>query len=211
MPAFGHKKSPLKAGLQRRMAVVGRMRAELRLGRSHLRDLPPLRVGYRAIALGTCWRAARRGQPEKRHHRATASGTASRVHWCDVAAMNPTSDSCWLNMSRLGGVSDRHDIVVKLWGNVGLEARNFKCSLSDEISSGNHVAHAENHRVPFEADRLKMTPLDPLADGAIAVPQLTHEHAHCTFRGQLCGSATLGTTRANPLGECASLKWPRSL
>ena len=79
--------------------------------------------------------------------------------------MNPTSDSCWLNMSRLGGVSDRHDIVVKLWGNVGLEARDVERSRVDLIAGGNDVAHAENHRAPFEPSWRKMTPLDPLANG----------------------------------------------
>ena len=39
------------------------------------------------------------------------------------------------------------------------------CSLSDEISCGNHVAHTENHRATFESGRHKMTPLDPFADG----------------------------------------------
>ena len=40
--------------------------------------------------------------------------TASRVRRCDVAAMNPASDGCWLNMRRLRGVVDPHDMVVKL-------------------------------------------------------------------------------------------------
>ena len=79
--------------------------------------------------------------------------------------MNPASDSCWLNMRRPGCVSDRHDIVVKLWGNVGLEARDVERSRVDLIPGGNDVAHAENHRAPFEPNWRKMTPLDPLANG----------------------------------------------
>ena len=88
----------------------------------------------------------------------------SGVRWLEVAAMNPTSDGCWLDMSPDRSFVDAHRVVVKFRGDVGLEARDVKRSRVDLIAGGNDVAHAKNHRAPFEPNWRKVTPLDPLAN-----------------------------------------------